>query len=293
MGAWAPWGLEMELGEHEFLCSHGDDDWWQVGMRACTLAMLPDGLEGSRALDLGAGCGYVVRDLRRRGIDAEGVELSPYAVERSADIGMESHLRVGRLQDALDTTSDLGLITCLDVLPHREVDEREVLASAARRLRPGGLMLLRVPAYQRLYGHHGSARRAAQLRQHAAVRHRARGTSPRALAAFARCSRPVVEPDMAGAGQRGAALHAAGRGEADRPRRRAALRLVAARVAGTVALMDGIVVIAAENLASCRIARPLLRRMTGRRASRAVCPPGRAARDGAAGARDDAPRRCP
>ncbi|TMA60286.1 MAG: class I SAM-dependent methyltransferase [Deltaproteobacteria bacterium] len=146
--------------------SAGNESWGpgrRGGLRWSSASMSSFAVTAT-ALDLGAGCGYVVRDLRRRGIDAEGVELSPYAVERSADIGMESHLRVGRLQDALDTTSDLGLITCLDVLPHREVDEREVLASAARRLRPGGLMLLRVPAYQRLYGHHD--RYVHQLRRY-------------------------------------------------------------------------------------------------------------------------------
>src|SRR5262249_39382902 len=46
------------------------------------------------------------------------------------------------------------LITCLDTLPHRAVDEVELVQSVAQSLAPNGYFLLLVPAFQWLYGHH-------------------------------------------------------------------------------------------------------------------------------------------
>ena len=142
----------MDDSEHRYLYEHGDSDWWQAGMRACTLALLPP-ISG-RALDLGSGCGFVVRDLVARGLDAHGVELSPIAVAYAHELGLGDRVTQGRLGDALETSEPAALISCLDVLPHREVDQEQTVAAVAARLVPGGHFLVRVPAYPRLYGAH-------------------------------------------------------------------------------------------------------------------------------------------
>jgi SAM-dependent methyltransferase len=142
----------LDDSEHRYLYERGDSDWWQVGMRACTLAVLPR-LAGP-ALDLGSGCGYVVRDLVARGLDARGVDLSPIAVEYARELGLGDRVTVGRIDDALGSSGAAALISCLDVLPHREVDEEKTVADAAAHLAPGGYFLVRVPAYPRLYGAH-------------------------------------------------------------------------------------------------------------------------------------------
>jgi 2-polyprenyl-3-methyl-5-hydroxy-6-metoxy-1,4-benzoquinol methylase len=141
----------MEPSEYEFLCEQGDRDWWQVGMRASTLALVPP-LPGATALDLGAGCGYVVRDLGARGLRARGVELNEYAAAFAGRLG--AVVEHGRLQDHLGPGRELDLITLLDVLPHREVDEDATLVALGQSVRPGGRVLLRLPAYRRLYGRH-------------------------------------------------------------------------------------------------------------------------------------------
>src|SRR4051794_34982148 len=143
----------MELGEYEYHCREGDRDWWQVGMRACTLAAVPAPARGP-ALDLGAGCGYFVRDLTAAGMDARGVELSEYAVACAERIGAAGRVQQGRLEDHLSDDLSLDLVSLLDVLPHREVDEPATLAAMAGAVRPGGHVLLRLPAYRWLYGSH-------------------------------------------------------------------------------------------------------------------------------------------
>jgi SAM-dependent methyltransferase len=142
----------LDDSEHRYLYEHGDTDWWQVGMRACTLALVPP-LDG-RALDLGSGCGYVVRDLVARGLDAHGVDLSPIAVDFARQLGLGGRVTQGRIDDALRSAEPATLISCLDVLPHREVDEEQTVAAVAAALVPGGYFLVRVPAYPRLYGAH-------------------------------------------------------------------------------------------------------------------------------------------
>jgi SAM-dependent methyltransferase len=142
----------VDVSEHRYLFEHGDDDWWQVGMRACTLALVPP-LSG-RALDLGSGCGYFVRDLLARGLDASGVELSPVAVANASRLGLAGRITEGRIDDALRSAEPAALISCLDVLPHREVDEEGTIAAVAACLAPGGYFLARVPAYPLLYGAH-------------------------------------------------------------------------------------------------------------------------------------------
>jgi SAM-dependent methyltransferase len=143
----------LEAGEYEFHFSQGDSDWWQRGMRRCTLAML-DGVPPGRALDLGAGCGYFVRDLRARGFDATGVEMEAAATAGARRLGVEPYLVVGDLNDHLGGSQIYSLVTCLDVLPHKSIDQNEVLRKVFRSLLPGGHLLLRLPAHRFLYGPH-------------------------------------------------------------------------------------------------------------------------------------------
>lgn len=138
----------MDPSEHRFLFEQGARDWWQVGMRACTLAVLPPEARSGRALDLGSGCGWFVREL---GPGARGVELSDEAVAFAGELG--ARVEQGRIQDVLPADG-LDLVSCLDVLPHREVDEPSVLRDAGASLAPGGRLLLRLPAFRRLYGAH-------------------------------------------------------------------------------------------------------------------------------------------
>jgi SAM-dependent methyltransferase len=143
----------LDDSEHRYLYEHGDDDWWQAGMRACTLALVPPGTAG-RSLDLGSGCGYVVRDLLARGLDARGVDISPIAVGFAERLGLGDRVTLGRADEAIRGEAGLTLVTCLDVLPHREVDEDGTVAAVANALAPGGRFVVRVPAYARLYGAH-------------------------------------------------------------------------------------------------------------------------------------------
>jgi len=144
----------MENPEYQFHFAEGNRDWWQVGMRACTRSVLPVQMDEFSAIDCGAGAGYFVRELIDAGAQARGVELNAEAVAWSERLGNAQWLSQGRFQDYLPLDESLQLVTLLDVLPHREVNETEALRLIRRSLAPGGLLLMRLPAYSWLYGAH-------------------------------------------------------------------------------------------------------------------------------------------
>lgn len=136
-----------------------DAQWWYVGMRALSFALLDGALDASdgarRLLDAGCGSGGMLVHLAKRG-DAIGVDLSPAALALCAQRGVRvvggSVLRLP-FRDA-----SFGVVTSFDVLYHRWVeDDAAALREHVRVLRPGGLLLVRVPALRALWGAHDEA----------------------------------------------------------------------------------------------------------------------------------------
>lgn len=80
----------------------------------------------SNSLDAGCAMGILVGSLRERGVDAEGVDLSAFAIEQ-ADPRAQGHVRVGSLADPLPRRYDL--ITCIEVLEHIEAGRVEAVVA--------------------------------------------------------------------------------------------------------------------------------------------------------------------
>ncbi len=149
----------MNAEEYRRMFEAEDRQWWYVGMRRIARTLLDQAppLDGRRprALDAGCGTGRNLADLAQRGV-AIGVDLSDEA------------LRFCRSRDVTVTQASLmclpfpnhvfDWVTCYDVLYHDWVtDDRDAARELARTLRPGGVMLLRVPALKLLWGAHDKA----------------------------------------------------------------------------------------------------------------------------------------
>jgi SAM-dependent methyltransferase len=65
-------------------------------------------------------------------------------------------VRIGRLEDLPWPEHTFDLITCLDVIEHTP-DDRLTLSELRRVSRPGGWLLVTVPAYQALWSEHDVA----------------------------------------------------------------------------------------------------------------------------------------
>ncbi len=66
-------------------------------------------------LDAGCAMGFLVEELRKRGVDASGVDISEYAISQ-VDDSVADHCRVASLSEPLGQRYDL--ITCIEVLEH-------------------------------------------------------------------------------------------------------------------------------------------------------------------------------
>ena len=136
-----------------------DAQWWYAGMRAISLALLdaaPVGRRGGQLLlDAGCGTGGNLPYLGQRG-RAVGVDLSEHALQLSRRRGSKvARAALGALPFA-DGVFDA--VVSFDVLYHRWVaDDAAAARELARVLRPGGLLLVRVPALKMLWGAHDEA----------------------------------------------------------------------------------------------------------------------------------------
>jgi SAM-dependent methyltransferase len=74
------------------------------------------------ALDAGCAMGMLVEALRDRGVEAEGVDISPYAIEQARP-DVRPHCRVASVADPFGRRYDL--IVCIEVLEHLPAREAE------------------------------------------------------------------------------------------------------------------------------------------------------------------------
>ena len=149
----------MEPEQYALMAGVERDHWWYRGQRRLVAALLDAQLsagEDRRILDAGCGTGGTSVWLRRYGavvgVDLAG-EAAPFWRERGLAAAARGSVAALPFRDGC-----FDVVTCLDVLYHRQVaDEDAVLAEFWRVLRPGGLLLLRVPAYDWLQGGHDAA----------------------------------------------------------------------------------------------------------------------------------------
>jgi SAM-dependent methyltransferase len=133
-----------------------DHHWWYRGRRRIIrseLDRLPLPSEAD-ILDAGCGSGRTLEELVDYGT-VSGIELSEDAAEVARGRGL-GEVVVGRLEALPWETDSFDLITCLDVIEHTPEDH-PALAELLRVCRPGGFMLVTVPAYPSLWSLHDEA----------------------------------------------------------------------------------------------------------------------------------------
>jgi SAM-dependent methyltransferase len=141
--------LEFELQTHRAEDRH----WWYQGRRRVLERAIEQlGLPSqARILDAGCGSGRNMVDLAHHGV-VTGIELSDTSAELARERGAGEVLE-GSVMDTPFDDATFHLTVSLDVIEHLE-DDTGALRELRRVTKPGGALLVTVPAYQWLWSGH-------------------------------------------------------------------------------------------------------------------------------------------
>jgi SAM-dependent methyltransferase len=147
----------LEPAEYDYMFKLEDSLWWYVGMRRIVYGMLRRNLSNGsgplRILDAGCGTGGSLALLERFGqvtaFDFELRAAEMFATRQRGRVFVASTDAIPFADQSFD------LVTSFDVICQLERPGDEVaLRELARVMRPGASLVVRVPAFQALYGPH-------------------------------------------------------------------------------------------------------------------------------------------
>lgn len=132
-----------------------DHYWWFVGRRLLALQLLQKyGAKEPLVLDLGCGTGAVSHEMQTFA-QTWGLDFNLQALAFCRERGL-GNLTQGDAQRLPYQTDSFDAITSLDVFEHLRDDET-AFRESLRVLRPGGVLVLSVPAFMTLWGPHDVA----------------------------------------------------------------------------------------------------------------------------------------
>lgn len=146
----------MKKRQYQELYELEETYWWFVGRRALARQMVERyaDREGLRLLDAGCGTGGTLSKMIGLG-ELHGFDFSPYALAFTRKRGFDL-LAAGDLTAMPYREGSFDAVLSCDVLEHVEAD-RAGLVEMARVLRPGGHLVLTLPAHQFLWSEHDEA----------------------------------------------------------------------------------------------------------------------------------------
>jgi len=132
--------------------------WWFVGRRAVVAEVIERHLRPlpvGRILDVGCGTGGMLPLLTRYG-EVTAIEPEPYAVAHARAQPAAAVVIQGRVPEDVPAGYGFDLVTAFDVIEHVE-DEGAALGALVAATRPGGSVLVTVPALPILWSEHDVA----------------------------------------------------------------------------------------------------------------------------------------
>jgi len=148
-----------------------DYHWWFASRTRALKAMMDRLLPQTpdfRLLDVGCGAGNMIHHLSHYG-QVKGIEIDPRPVKMAHQRGYDVD-QFDATQPMPFVDSSFDAVTALDVIEHNQ-DDRAILADSYRVLKPGGLVIITVPALMWLWSHnddinaHVRRYTAAELKQ--------------------------------------------------------------------------------------------------------------------------------
>ena len=150
----------MENSEFALMRHHEDTYWWYRGIRELAATAIRRYSKGKSLSLLDAGCGTGGQLARLMGEDrigrVAGLDFSMGAVRMAAARGLGGLLR-GSTMTLPFRNNTFDVVTSIDVLYIKGVDDRLAMSEMRRVLKLGGLIVLNLPAFEILRGRHDAA----------------------------------------------------------------------------------------------------------------------------------------
>jgi len=163
------------MEEHVYDVLNIDDWWWSRGRRALVKSLVSryaDGAQVKKVLEIGCGTGATIEQLKPLAEIVCGLDISPAALRYCRQRGIDS-ICVADVSSLPYQSNEFDLVIGVDVIEHVDNDV-SALREIYRVCRPGGLMILTVPAFQFLWSrrdeqhHHKRRYTLSQFRERVA-----------------------------------------------------------------------------------------------------------------------------
>jgi SAM-dependent methyltransferase len=143
----------MDKTEFQAMMDGNERHWWYRGRRRIMHGVLERLEIGPTAELLDAGCasGRTLDELVRYG-SVHGIELNPLGVAAARRRGHRD-VHVAHVEEMPFPDKSFDVVTCLDVIEHTP-DDIASLEELRRVTKPGGALVVTVPAYQSLFSRH-------------------------------------------------------------------------------------------------------------------------------------------
>jgi SAM-dependent methyltransferase len=151
----------MEPSEYDTMAQLEDSYWWYLGVRRMVLRAVQLGLGKKprlKILDAGCGTGGGMASLARRfpGSLIVGTDVAPAAIRYSM-LRHAGPVLPGSVNSLPFRDASFDVVLFIDLLYIRGVNDSAAVREACRVLRPGGLLVVNVPAFEWLRGRHDVA----------------------------------------------------------------------------------------------------------------------------------------
>lgn len=139
----------MDIKLHKKYQNSQDAHWWFRVRDTLMIDIISQYVEpGCSILDFGCNYGHAVRLLKNSGYQSVGVDISKEAIEygkslKISDLFLLSEVDLGK--------ESFDAVLLMDVIEHIE-DDKNTLSDVYSKVKPGGIVLITVPAFMFLWG---------------------------------------------------------------------------------------------------------------------------------------------
>ena len=133
-----------------------DQHWWFKSRRDILLRLLKTANKNSHILEVGCSGGLLLQDLKSKGFqNVYGIDVSGQTINISRSKGLQNVLLMNAVETGFPDEC-FDIILASDVLEHLQHDG-VALSEWNRLLKPGGLLIIFVPAFSFLWSNHDAS----------------------------------------------------------------------------------------------------------------------------------------